>query len=175
MMIVFARQSRFLPTDWSSVWEIFLFSGTSLPRYVAENDARFKLREMRVHAMVNTRCEGTDYLGETVPRSVGTSRKQFPRHAEIVRPSPGVAWHQLEARASPDSHVLPACLPILSFFLRIFDHRDSINRFPTYTRLYVTGPRVRAPRIVVFKNRALSFFIFYFFFLLQAKVAFASI
>lgn len=47
---------------------------------------------MRVHAMVNTRCEGTDRYGGSVSRSVGTPRKQFPRHAEIVRSSPRVAW-----------------------------------------------------------------------------------
>lgn len=93
---------------------------------------------------------GDGLLGRTVPRSV----RDVPKTISSSRGNSSVfAWYQLEARASPDSHVLPACLPglpaclclpadssfLLSYFRpsrRIF---DSINRFQTIPRLYVSG------------------------------------
>lgn len=81
-------------------------------------------------------------LQRTISRSVGTLRKQFPRHAEIARSSPRVAW---------DSRHVPRPIPMCclrttaSFCLRIFDRRDSMNRYQADTRTLRNHPRVRAP------------------------------
>jgi len=104
-----------------------------IPRYIVEADARLKSKE---------RCESTRWPTpaarglpqRTVSRSVGTPRKQFPRHAEIVRRSPGVAWIRFEARARFRRAACRTSRLFFFFFLHIFDRRDSTNRFQTDTR-----------------------------------------
>lgn len=159
-MIVFARQSRLLPADWSFVWEIFFFSGTYLEIHFAENDARFKLRE---------RCESTRWStpaarGWPTSANCPPQRRDVPKTISSSRGnSPTLAWYRFEARASPDSHVLPACLPADSFFLLSYfrpSRPGPMNRFQADTRLYVTG-HVWGP--IVFQNRAVLFFYFFFF------------
>lgn len=85
---------------------------------------------------------GDGLLRRTVSRSVGTLRKQFPRHAEIVRSSPRVAWD----RGTCPEWISTCCLrTTASFCLRIFDRSDSMNRYQADTRTLRNRPRVRAP------------------------------
>lgn len=160
MMIVFARQSRFLPTDWSSVWEIFFFSGTSLK--IRRRERRFKSRE---------RCESTRWStpavrGRSTLANCPPQRRDVPKTISSSRGnSSTLAWYRFEARASPDSHVLPArlpaCLLIPPFYLRIFDHCGSMNRFQNG---YATLRNHVGP--IVYQNCALLLFFF-----LHAKIA----
>lgn len=141
-IIVFPRQFRFLFTDWSFVPKIFPFSeifrgglrrpaiGLIRKRDASPRDGQHPLRGDRLLRRIRLPQR------RDAPKTISSSRGN----------SSILATSCLGPRSRHVPRPIPTCLrTTASFCLRIFDRRDSMNRYRTDTRTLRNRPRVGAP------------------------------